>query len=269
MTEEHDNERCTTIRANLAAYALGDGELSTMDQAHLAQCAACRSALAGYRRITAALRLSAEEATPPVALRARILAAARQPQPAPASEPPPAPRRPVRYAALALAAALLIALFGWNITLQQRVEQQAAQFTNSRSNWHTLTALLNDADVRWYAMAGNQARGRFWADPTGTAACLVAQQLPPLADHQVYQVWLTADRQVVNGGTFLPRDGDGWVMIRSDAPFTSYQAVIVTIEAAGGSAMPSGPTVLQGTLAQAEIPDATLRAAVLRAITSE
>jgi hypothetical protein len=274
---QNDTTECDEIRARLAAHALGAEDLTDADHAHLAGCAECRVAYEGFQRVAAALPATAPDVAPPVALRGRILAAldaelqqdapqVRRAPVAPAPQPVQRPRRSGVWAAFALAAVALVALLGWNVSLQQQIEAQRAQLANSRSNWHLMTALLNDADVRWYAVAGAEATGHLWANPQGEIACLVAQRLPALTAGQVYQVWLEEGGALVSGGTFEPRDGDGWVLIRADGPFADYAAVLVTIEARGGSRAPTGPPILQGALTQAGAPDALQRAEALRLI---
>jgi anti-sigma-K factor RskA len=62
-------------------------------------------------------------------------------------------------------------------------------------------------------------------------------------------VWLVQSNTAVGVGTFVPNAGSGWILIRSEQPLTTYQAVDVTIEPRGGSQTPTGQEVLRGPLA--------------------
>jgi hypothetical protein len=145
-------------------------------------------------------------------------------------------------------AVLSLVLLFWNVTLQRQVDRQTSQLAASRQGWQSVIVLLNDASLRWYTMSGDQANGRFWATPQGDQACLVAQQLPKLAEGQVYQVWLTHGGEQASGGIFEARNGDAWIIVRTEEPIASYTTIFVTIEPDGGSAMPTGKHVLDGTL---------------------
>jgi len=267
MTSE-STDSCIDIQPQLAAYALGEVEAEAELLDHLAACPACQRDLRAYVQVARMLPHAAPEVTPPPELRDRIVAAvaAAQGQP-PESEPPEQPvrsakPRPARWRwrlpaprpALAFAVVAFVALLGWNLVLQGQMSVQAAQIRASRESWQTMTALLNDPDVRWYALAGDTATGHFWATPRGQVGCLVAQGLPPLADGQVYQVWLVHGGAHVSGGTFEARNGNGWVLVRSDEALSDYDTLGVTVERRGGSSEPSSAPVLLGAIAGAAAP---------------
>lgn len=252
--------QCDELQPWLAAYALGEANASPEALGHLALCARCRGDLREYRAVAGLLAYDAPQHDPSPELRARIIGAverAAQPRPAAASQAAPRARwprlaRPV-WAAYAFAA-LALALLGWNISLQGQLRAQAALITEDRQSWQTMIALLNDTSLHWYAVNGSTARGHFWLTPQGADACLVAQQLVDLPPGQQYQVWLVHGGEQVSGGTFDAHNGNGWVLVRAREPISSYQAMFVTIEPAGGSGAPSGPRVLDGTLSAGAIP---------------
>lgn len=250
--------QCDDIQPWLAAYALGEAYDDPAARVHLAACPKCQGDLREYRSVAGLLPYAATEAAPSAELRERVIAAvsATSGQPA-VSAPAPQrqsglPRlwpRSSRAGWAAVAFALLsVVLLLWNVTLQRQVERQASQLAASGRGWQSVVLLLNDASVRWYTIAGEQATGHFWATPEGNQACLVAQQLPALAPDQVYQVWLTRPSEVANGGTFEARNGDAWAIIRTQEPLANYATVFVTIEPDGGSATPTGKHVLDGAL---------------------
>ncbi|MEN9936288.1 MAG: hypothetical protein RLZZ387_2867 [Chloroflexota bacterium] len=248
--DDTQSSLCEEQRSRLAAYALGEGQPDSEARAHLEVCAACQEALREYRAVARVMPVAAPDAAPRPELRDRIVAAVAAgavPRPAPAA----ARHRPgaaAWWASLAAMAALLVALLGWNVSLRAQVDTQAAQLAVSREGWQTVVVLLNDPDVRWYAVAGEMARGSLWAAPGRSEACLMVEQLPPLEVGQVYQVWLIDGEERTSGGVFEPRGGNAWAIIRSDEPVSDYRSVAVTVEPRGGSPAPTGPLVLAGDL---------------------
>jgi Anti-sigma-K factor rskA/Putative zinc-finger len=253
--------QCNDIQPWLAAYALGEAKDDPAARAHLATCPKCQGDLREYRAVAGLLPYAAAEATLPAELRGRVIAAIasaaeQQAVGAPPAHPQPAlprlrQRRPIApramWVAVAFALVSLVLLF-WNVSLQRQVDQQTAQLVASRQGWQSVIVILNDASLRWYTVSGEQAHGRIWATPQGEQACLVAEQLPTLAEGQVYQVWLAHGGEQASGGTFEAHNGEAWIILRTQEPIASYASVIVTIEPDGGSARPTGRRVLTGTL---------------------
>jgi hypothetical protein len=260
------------MQPRLAAYALGEVEADVDLLNHLAECPACQRDLRAYVQVARMLPYDAPDIAPPPGLRERILSAVAESAPPAAPDPlvsPAAVREPARAApaparwrwrlpsfrpALAFALALAVALLGWNISLQRQLGAQSAQISANRESWQTMIALLNASNVHWYKIAGGSSTGHVWAIPQGQVACLVAEGLPPIAADQVYQVWLRRGAERTSGGIFDEHYGNGWILIRSSEPLESYDSVGVTVEPRGGSAAPSGPAVLQGTLAVSAAP---------------
>ena len=258
----------------LAAHALGEAEDDPAARAHLAACPRCQGDLAEYRRVAGALCFAAPAATPAPELRDRIVdAVARESGEVPVVARPRSPRSAARrrwapltrpaWAAFAFAA-LAVALLAWNIALQRQVSAQASEIAFHRQSWKTMVALLNDSSVKWYALAGSGASGHVWATPAGQDVCFVAQGLPAQAEGQVLQIWLVNGNQLASGGTFVSRDGGAWVLFKTDEPLSGYQSAFVTVEPAGGSPAPTGPRVMNGSLAAAAAPGLAERQQVLR-----
>lgn len=251
--------QCEEIQPWLAAFALGEADDDAASRAHLAACPSCQHDLSEYRSVASLLPYGAPESAPPEHLRARVLAAigaeAKLPEPMRATSPAPAAQPPRRrlpsgrsaWAAYAFALLTCVLLF-WNVNLQSQLSDQKADLASDRQSWQTMIALLNDSSLRWYAVAGQQARGHFWTTPQGQQACLVAQSLPALARGQVYQVWLDTGAEQTSVGTFEAHDGNGWVLIQAGEPISAYTRMFVTAEPASGSAKPTGPHVLDGSL---------------------
>lgn len=255
-------DRCDDLQPQLAAYALGESELDPELLLHLARCADCWRTLHAYAHVTQVLPYTAPQVAPAPDLRERILAAATGAQPESVA---PQPRRshgrqwprwrtaPVlRWSA---AFAVLLALLGWNASLQMRLNTQTAQLdrltqqvANSRASWQTMTRVLNRSDLDSYALSGGAATGRFWTSPELDVACLVAEGLPDPGAGNVYRVWLIQGNTTVPIGQFVPQEGSGWVILRIDRSLSAYQEVDVTIEPRDGGSARTGKQVLRGVL---------------------
>src|SRR5262245_45866463 len=268
--------QCDDVQPWLAAYALGEADDDPAARAHLMTCRKCQSDLRQYRSVAGLLPYAAAEATPPAELRERVIsaiaAAAEQPVVAPAPSHQAVlswlrARQPIAsrtgWAAVAFALLALVLLF-WNVALLRQIDQQGSQLAASRQGWQAMIVLLNDESLQWYTLSGEQAVGHFWATQQGDQACLVARRLPTLAERQVYQVWLARDGEQVSGGTFEARNGDAWIIIRAQEPIASYASVFVTIEPHGGSALPTGRRILNGTLTGGTTASAADRLALAR-----
>lgn len=256
----------------LAAHALGEAGDDAAAQAHLAACPHCRRDLGEYRRVAGLLPYAAPDAAPAPELRDRVVAAVAREAGAPETgsgplKPRPVVRRPffsrASWAALAFAA-LAVALLGWNLALRAQVAEQAGEIAFHRQGWRTTIELLNDSSVRWYVVSGGGAIGHLWATPVSQDACFVAEGLPSIDEGQVLQVWAARAGKSVSVGTFEPHEGSGWVMLWADAPIAAYESIFVTIEPSGGSAAPSGPPVMSGSLAAAVAPSLADRQELLR-----
>jgi Anti-sigma-K factor rskA len=277
---------CAELQPQIAAYALGEAEAADELLEHLAHCPACQRDLRAYVQVARMLPYEAPDAAPPASLRARILtavgdAAAAAPAPTLPSTPQPSAQAPERVTepprrrrwglpsfspAFGLALAAIVVLLAWNISLQRRLSTQSAQITANRASWQSMIVLLNDPTVRWYDLAGGTAKGHFWAAPQGKVACLVIQGLPALPSDKVYQVWLVERGEHTSGGVFEAREGNGWVLVRSNEPLADYDVVGVTIEPRGGSDGPTSPPVLQGQIAEAHMPSVADRQQQLQVI---
>jgi len=268
--------QCDDIQPWLAAYALGEDDDDPAARAHLMACRKCQGDLRQYCSVAGLLPYSATEATPPAELRERVISAiaAAAEQPAVATAPRRQAvlsrlraRQPIAsragWAAVAFALLSLVLVF-WNVALQRQIDLQASQLAASRQGWQAMIVLLNDESLHWYTLSGEQAVGHFWTTLQGDQACLVARQLPTLADGQVYQVWLAHDGQQVSGGTFEARNGDAWIIVRTQEPIANYASVFVTIEPDGGSTMPTGRRILNGTLIGGTTASAADRLALAR-----
>jgi hypothetical protein len=204
---------------------------------------------------------------PPLALRARVLAAV-------AAAPKPATPARSRVWPLATAASLALAvgLGAYASQLRDRIgalegalrearmranaaEQRAADALQTAAGTRIALAVLTAPDVARIDLAGQapvapRASARaFWSRSRGMV--FTASNLPQLPAGRVYQLWvLTAQPAPLSAGLLTP-DAQGSVNETFSTPSDIPQpvALAVTIEPAGGVPAPTGEKYLVGTVA--------------------
>lgn len=201
--------------------------------------------------------LLADPVEPPASLRARVLASAAAeprvavPEPAEATIPfgRPAARRRLGPAsvdwALRIAAAVaIVALAGWNILLQGRLdaaqdyEAAVAAVVQAAGEPGAMTVILTPAQ--------GEARGIAAVRGDGSVV-LAARNLDATAGSQVYETWvIVGDAAPVAVGSFtVGSDGTGTFTTRpADAPPGSV--IALTLEPNAGNTAPLGPVVASG-----------------------
>ncbi len=122
--------------------------------------------------------------------------------------------------------------------------------------WHKLNhlaVLSGPLGMRAVALqnssAAPSASGFVIISADGGNGVLVVDALPPLDPQSVYQLWLVKGEQIISGAVFSV-DESGYRGVRIIAPdsLLTYSDVLVTIEPTGGSAIPNGKHILQGSL---------------------
>lgn len=251
---ETQHDEIAELLPDFAIGALSDGDLWRVE-AHLDTCPRCQ---AEFARVLDVVSVIAPVSPPSAATKRALFERAGYPLPEPVSppgdhsaEPIPlhSPARsakvrtfPSRLAWIALPAAA-IALFllgGWNLWLQQELDDQqdlAALIAEPGTAYQ-----LDDTGVE------TDASAVVYVDPQRDRALLTARNLPLLVDARRYQIWLfTEDGQRVSAGSFAP-DDDGSVVavVESPEPFMSYWAVAISAEPQAGSDAPTSPLFLGG-----------------------
>jgi hypothetical protein len=126
----------------------------------------------------------------------------------------------------------------------KRMEAQIARdqrVTMFISAPQTLARLLEGADRR--------AHATMYMQPNNTQAVLLVAGLPRAAPGTIYQFWLAKPGVQIPSETFdVSDDGLAIVQINAPAPVNQFDQVMITIEQAGGAALPSDKIVLSGTL---------------------
>ncbi len=236
----------------MGAYALDavDPKERAQVQAHIEQCERCRRELEEFTE-AAVLLSNGHEVAPPAALRASILDAiaaqpqqARPPQQVSANEMsldevpslPPAQSRSGASGSRAvwgLAAAGLLAVGGWGIwqgvsddlsPIDQVIQADDARTVDVEYEGDTIT-VVSSASL--------------------DAAVLITEDLPELADDEVYQAWwVNADDQIVSAGVLDDGAGSDRGEVSLEGDPAGVVAFALSVEPVGGSPQPTTDPVV-------------------------
>jgi anti-sigma-K factor RskA len=257
-----------SVHALTGAYvldALEPDELVAFER-HLAACEDCRAEVRSLR--DAVIRLPEMSAVaPPPELRASVLSAiskvrplpplAEQVEPAVVASPAApdmsldtrrrerADKRGNRWQLLA-AAACVVALAGvlWGALRLPSTDPGREVAVVENESRTQMMALLSASDLRVYAAEGTDGMHGtvLMSDEVGSAVA-VLQDLPELADDQVFQAWSIAGAAPADAGVFRSGDGSATVLLAEDV--LAAETVALTIEPTGGSPAPTGDILIQ------------------------
>ena len=259
----------------LQALGVLDGAERQALEAHLADCASCRDALADEVRVVAALAEVPEQVTPRPELRARVLDVAKPrgqvvefkaPPPVARAVPPaPSPVMPwlVAAAAAAVAVASTVGLVRARAELADlRAEIVAVEAQLAQADERTVRAtaevrvqqqaldVLASPDLVRTTLDGvppaANARAQALLSPSRGTLVLSATGLPAPPPGRTYQLWAIVGSQAVSAGVFTP-DADGLSRVIATVAFDGPPAALaVTLEPEGGVPQPTGPKYLVG-----------------------
>lgn len=219
----------------IAAYALDvlDPDESTLVQAHLPGCAACRRELDACLHLTDGIGLSASDALPPSGLEERIIREASLMRP---RQIMGSTRR--WTAGLAAAAAVLILFLGAGNVAQW---VRSPQFQAQQKGLVTV-ALMGTGENR-------EAYGTIVVDKDDNEGVLAVRGLKKLGLDQRYQLWLKKGDELQSGGLFaVNEDGYGSLLIKIPGGFRGFRTFSISVEPADGSVLPRGTIILSGGL---------------------
>jgi anti-sigma-K factor RskA len=208
-----DDQPLHDLTAAYVLDALDPSELEAFEE-HLASCTRCREEVRELAATAGPLAYAVPAVSPPPALRARILDAAR------AERPNVIPLRP-RWAApvaaiAAVAACAAIGLGVWDVSLHD-------QLAGTRS----------EALVR---IPVTGASGSVVLGPGGAGA-LVLADLAAAPAGRTYEAWVVKGHTATPAGLF--RGGDTSTIVPLSRPVPAGGVVAVTVEPAGGSTAPT------------------------------
>jgi hypothetical protein len=257
---------CDEVRDLAASFVLDALEPAQMDavREHLATCADPHVEMAELAGVLPVLDASIPLVEPPASLKARVMAAAaadlearrgaatlapEEPRVPSADVVRPLPRRPtpLRAWALGIAAVLaIIALGGWNYSLQQQLndarayEQQVATVLDAAQRPGSLTAV----------MRAGQANGPngIAAVTTDGVALIAMRDLAPTSGSEVYEAWVIASDGVpVALGELQLRPGGVGYLQAGGLPTESGIVLALTREPGPGATAPSSDPISVGT----------------------
>lgn len=244
----------------LALYAMNalDDQRELADlQAHLGACGECRRELEALRGDTALLALSASGPQPPQRVRQRLMQAiAAEPHhESKAKSRVVVGRLQSRWPRLApvVVAALLavigIGLLQETLRLRRNNERLAAEMQDVKRQAQLaqeVLAMLNDPQAVRMTLVGvktpPQPQVKTVYKPEKGHVLLLANNLAPLPDDKVYELWLIpmGGGAPMPAGTFQPDEkGNTMMMHAMENPGVQARAFAVTIEPRGGSPSPT------------------------------
>jgi anti-sigma-K factor RskA len=269
------------------AYALGalSAEEAHEVEAHAASCAQCREEIADLKRVVSLLPLAASSVEPSDDLKARILAATKGEDQADAilrravitSQLDPPKRdfwhRPVPVwagiagwvglAATCVVAGIFIGVTGEHSRMLSSLGNTPAAnsliagsrvVTESPNQVYPVTtedlsnavALIDQSQVWDFTVAKTGERMPYKViQPPHVSHAMVLTDMPPAKHGMVYQVWLVRKGKVHPGGVVMPgRRSQAIIPMRVQAG----DVIAFTMEPMGGSAVPTGPFMMQQTL---------------------
>jgi anti-sigma-K factor RskA len=284
MTEPRDpmrpggltHDEAMDLAASFVLDALEPDEMAAVRE-HLATCAESHAEFAALAGVLPALAGSVPLVEPPASLKARVMAAAvadlaarrtataTTARPAPVAEPAaieaparPAPvadvirpiqRRPasLRAWALGIAAVLaIVALGGWNLSLQRQLDdaraydQQVATVLDAAQRPGSLSAVMRSPE--------GQGPNGLAAVTSDGVALLAIRDLAPTSGDEVYEAWvIPADGVPVALGELTLRPGGVGYLEAGGLPAQSGIVLALTREPGPGAKAPSSAPISVGT----------------------
>jgi len=264
----------------LQALGVLEGAERAALEAHLAECASCRDALADEVRVVDALAYVPEQLKPRPELKARVLEVTKTkahvlefkaPPTAPVAAPTSATAAPkaslwpwlVAAAAAAVAVSSTVGLMRARAELADlRAEIVAVEAQLAEADQRTVRAtaevrvqqqaldVLASPDLVRTTLDGlppaANARAQALLSPSRGTLVLSATGLPAPPPGRTYQLWAIVGGQAVSAGVFTP-DADGLSRVIAPVAFNGPPAALaVTLEPEGGVPQPTGPKYLLG-----------------------
>jgi anti-sigma-K factor RskA len=247
-----------------AAYALGalSADEAQRFEAFLATSAEAQREVAEYREVAALLALGGEEAAPGEALRERVLARIGEGKTGALPATSPARGRGATWLALAASLLLAVGLGAGLVSARGRLaaveaelaarEQTLAQTRQQLAERQATLNSILEPGVQLFQLtaSGDPEPGiqLFW-NREQHRAIVHGYRLKAVPAGQAYQLWFIKDGKPVPSVTFKPEaDGDasvGQIPVPADG---TVSAAAITVEPEAGSAQPTSPIVMVGTL---------------------
>lgn len=242
---------------SIPAYALGalDPEEAAAVEEHLRGCEACRRELASYEPLRGDLGLAVPEVPLSEGAKERLLErtgavrtlqSARRPHRG-GSHWGSSRRLPRMLAAASLLLVLLLAGSLW------QVNQLSSEVAEQEETIDNVEDLMERADVQVsdVMVSESDARTRVYEASEGDVGMFVFDNLPPLEEDQVYQLWTDSGDGLQSEGTFLPTfedRGSYHELLEPPEGFAAYETVGVSYAPEGGLQEPPPDMLLLESL---------------------
>jgi anti-sigma-K factor RskA len=248
----------------LPLYALGalNKDEQAQVNAYLARNPAARKRLAEFKETTEALAFAAPPTQPAPRVKQALMA--RVTKDALRREPAPSPgilsllggllRTLSPVLAVASFAAVLAAGV-WGMSLNNQIASLSAQtqaLQTQLSTQREIVAELAAPAQQVIAIAGTDsqpgAHGHLVTHDDGSAV-LVVSGLDNLDPNRIYQLWMSRGDTPISAGLFeVGDDGVGILKVAMADSANTFNAVGISVEPAGGSALPTGDIVMLGQI---------------------
>ena len=234
-----------------AVYALGalTGEERLWFEAYLTEHPELNAEIEELGSVADLLALAPPEQEPPPGLRRSVLEGVGAPREVVSgmadrrSRRAERTRRLLRPATLAAAAAAFVAVAGllvWNLTLHDQNGELRARNGDLQEEV---------AERRTFEMEGSGLASNAGGEVLlrgEDRAVLVASELPPVPEGEVYETWIIRDGVPEPAGLFEPRNGEAAAPVEGSVE--GAEAIAVTVEPEGGSSMPTTEPILVAPL---------------------
>lgn len=267
---EQPTDEISNLLAGFALKSLAPDEAAFVAR-QLPRKDAWRTELDGYRAVAQALPYMAEPLDVPVRIRAGILSrideiesqvpesvkARRERLREETAQPRPSRRRLSRIGlATALPATVVaIAFVMYTVIMQGRINDQQTELASYAQEQRQAAEILTQPDddlQRVVQMvitnAAPLSRGRLIIDAQSNSGLLAVRNMPPLAEGEVYVVWVVPDmvnREFASLGTLkIDELGAGQLILTPPDAFERYLNVSITRETDPEVTHPSGPEVM-------------------------
>ncbi len=224
------------VEERLALHSLGGTEPDEAQriEAHLAGCAACRKNAEADQALVGLLAHSALAQGPRDELRVRVMNRI-------GARPNRRERRALSlrpawvFAALNVAA--IVALLGWNISLNRQFDSLRQQITLQQRLMYFVTSPTTETIELAAPANAASASGRAYVDAHSQITVVVVR-LSPLQRDQTYQAWMMGSEGPKSAGLFRVNEG-GWGMTTLSVPYSEGNGIGISLEPAGGSDQPT------------------------------
>jgi len=140
------------------------------------------------------------------------------------------------------------------VAMNNELSDNYADLDESTLVAREIMSILTSPSVHTVAIPGNpetqpEAAGQFVVDASSNTAILIVTGMGPLPENSVYQVLLIQGSEHETAETFVvDTQGESVLIVSSENPLGTFDAVGVSIEPEGGSDQRTGEVVLLGSL---------------------